>query len=149
MRFCVDYRQLNERTVKDSYPLPSIDVCLDALACARWFSTIDLRSDYHQVELAPKDAENTTFVTRCGTFQFRVMPFGLCNALATFQRLMNVALAGLDPMVCLVYLDDIIVPSPDLGAHLEGLTWLFKRLRSIGLKLKSTVPMGLRLSDRF
>ena len=73
--------------------------------------------------LDPKDADKTTFVTRCRTFQFRVMPFGLCNAPATFQRLMNVALAGLDPMVCLVYLDDIIVHSPDLGAHLERLTW--------------------------
>ena len=136
MRFCVDYRQLNERTVKDSYPLPRIDVCLDALAGAKWFSTFDLRSGYHQVELDPRDADKTTFVTRRGTFRFRVMPFGLCNAPATFQRLMNVALAGLDPMVCLVYLDDIIVHSPDLRAHLERLIWLFERLLRTGLKLK-------------
>ena len=136
MRFCVDYRQLNERTVKDSYPLPRIDDCLDELADARWFSTFDLLSRYHQVELDLRDAGKTTFVARSGIFRFRVMPFGLCNAPATFQRLMNVALAGLDPMVCLVYLDDIIVHSPALEAHLERLTWLFERLRSTGLMLK-------------
>ena len=107
MRCCVDYRHLNERT-EGYYPLPRIDVCLDALAGARWFSTFDLRSGYHQVMLDPKDADKTTFVTRCGTFRFRVMPFWLCNAMATFQPLMNVALAGLNPMMCLVYLDDIV-----------------------------------------
>ena len=88
------------------------------------------------MKLDPRDADNTTFVTRHGTYRFCVMPFGLCNAPATFQRRMNVALAGLDPIVCLVYIDDIIVHSPDLEAHLKRLTWLFERLRSIGLKLK-------------
>ena len=89
---CVDYRQLNERTVKDSYPLPRIDVCLDALVGATWFFTFDVRSGYHQVEMDPKDFDMTTFVTRRGPFRFKVMPFRLCNAPATFQRLMNVAM---------------------------------------------------------
>ena len=136
LRFCVGYRQLNERTRKDSYPLPSIDVCLDALAGAAWFSTFDLRSGYHQVEMEPSDADKTTFVTRRGTFKFNVMPFGLCNAPATFQRLMNVAMAGLDPLVCLVYLDDIIVHSTNLHDHVDRLRLLFDRLLETGLKLK-------------
>ena len=93
LRFCVDYRQLNERTVKDSYPLPRIDVCQEALAGATWFSTFDPRSEYHQVEMDSNDSEKTTFVTWRGTFRFKVMPFGLCNAPATFQRLMNMAMA--------------------------------------------------------
>ena len=97
LRFCVDYRQINERTMKVSYPLPRIDVCLDALAGATWFSTFDLRSGYHQVEMDVRDSDKTTFATRRGTFRFKVMPFGLCNAPATFQRLMNVALAVLNP----------------------------------------------------
>ena len=103
LRFCVDYRQLNERTVKDSYPLPRIDACLDALAEATWFSTLDLRLGYQQVEMDPKDSDKTTFVTRRGTFRLKVMPVGLYNTPATFQQLMNVAMAGLDPDVFLAY----------------------------------------------
>ena len=125
LRFCVDYRQLNERTVKDAYPLPSIDACLDELAGAAWFSTFDLRSGYHQVKVDPRDADMTTFVTRRGTYSFRVMPFGLCNAPATFLRLMNVAM---NPEICFLYLDDIIVHSRDLDSHMERLEALFERL---------------------
>ena len=113
LRFCVDYRQQNERTIKDAYPLPRIDVCLDA----SWFSTFDLRSEYYQVEMDPRDEDKTTFASRRGPFRFKVMQFGLCNAPATFQRLMNVALAELNPVVCLVYLDDMIVHSVDLESH--------------------------------
>ena len=134
--FCVDYRQLNERTVKDSYPLPRKDICLEALAGAMWFSTFDLRSGYHQVEMNFKDSDKTMFVTRRGTFRFKMMPFGLCNAPPTFQRLMNVAMSGFDPEICLVYLDDIIVHSWDLGSHLDRLERLFERLTRAGLKLK-------------
>ena len=98
LRYCVDYRQLNKRTVMDSYPPPRIGVCLEAT----WFSTFDLRSGYHQVEMVLIDSDKSTFVTRRGTFRFNVMPFGLCNAPATFQGLMSVAMAGLDTKVCLV-----------------------------------------------
>ena len=122
--------------MKDSYPLPRIDVCLDALAGAIWFSTFDLSSGYHQVEMDIRDSDKTTFVIRRGTFRFNVMPFGLCNAPTTFQRLMNVALAGLDPEVCLGYLDDSIVHSRDLGSHLDRLERLFERLTRAGMKLK-------------
>ena len=75
---------MNERMVKDSYPLPRIYVCLEALAGATWFSTFDLRSGYHQVEMDPKDSDKTMFLTRRGTFRFKVMTFGLCNTPATF-----------------------------------------------------------------
>ena len=90
----------------------------------------------HQVEMDPNDSNKTTFVTRRGTFKFNVMPFGLCNAPATFQSLMNVAMAGLDPLICLVYLDDIIVHSKDFQNYLDRLRLLFDRLLTTGLKLK-------------
>ena len=122
--------------MKDAYPLPRIDVCLDALAGACWFSAFDLRSRYHQVKMELRDADKTTFATRRGTFRFKVMPFGLCNAPATFQQLMNVALAGLDPEVCLMYLDDIIVHSVDLESHLVLFEILLMRLMAADLKLK-------------
>ena len=94
---------------------------------AELFSTFDFRSGYHQVEIDPRDSDRTTFVTKQGIFRLNVMPFGLCNAPATFQRLMNVAMAGLESMICLVYLDDIIVYSRNLSAHLDRLRLLFDR----------------------
>lgn len=115
----MDYRQLNQHMLKDCYHLPWIDASLDALGGSRWFSTFDLRSGYHQVEMDPSDADKTTFLTRNGSFHFKVMPFGVCNAPATFQRLMNVVLSGLSVDVLLVYLDNITVHSTDLPSHLE------------------------------
>jgi len=123
-RFCVDYRGLNDRTTKDSYPLPRIDDCLDTLSGASWFSTFDLRSGYHQVAMDPADVHKTAFTTRWGTFAFRVMPFGLCNAPATFQWLMDCVMKGLNYEMCLVYLDDIILFSASIDDHLERLAML-------------------------
>ena len=94
-RLCVDYRRLNLATVKDAYPLPRIDDTLDMLAGKRWFSTLDLASGYWQVSLSPEARCKTAFATHSGLFQFRVMPFGLCNAPATFERLMDRVLQGL------------------------------------------------------
>ena len=136
LRFCVDYRQLNERTIKDTYPLPRIDDCLDTLGGSTWFSTMDLRSGYHQVALDSRDADKTTFITRRGTFAFNVMPFGLCNAPATFQRLMDCTMAGLNYEMCLLYLDDIIVFSRNLDTHLNRLNMVLDRLKQANLKLK-------------
>ena len=96
LRFCMDYRKLNEVSQKDAYPLPRIDGCLDAMNGARWFSTFDLRSGYHQVLINEESRDKTTFITREGTFRFRVMPFGLPGAPATFQRLMDVVVSGLN-----------------------------------------------------
>ena len=94
-RFCVDYRRLNLATVKDAYPLPRIDDTLDMLAGKKWFSTLDLASGYWQVSLSPDARCKTAFATHSGLFEFRVMPFGLCNAPATFERLMDRGLTGI------------------------------------------------------
>ena len=84
-RCCIDYRQLNSVTIKDAYPLPRIDSCLDAMAEARWFSTFDLRSSYHQVKVADEDMDKTAFICPKGMFSYRTMPFGLCNAVRRFR----------------------------------------------------------------
>ena len=137
-RFCVDYRWLNLATVKDAYPLPRIDDTLDMLAGKRWFSTLDLANGYWQVSLSPEARSKTAFATHSGLFQFRVMPFGLCNAPATFARLMDRVLQGLQWSRCLVYLDDIISFGTTFDDSLDNLTLIFERLCSYGLQLKST-----------
>ena len=137
-RFCVDYRRLNSLTVKDAYPLPRIDDTLDILGGKRWFVTLDLASGYWQVSLSPDARCKTAFATHSGLFQFNVMPFGLCNAPATFERLMDRVLQGLRWFRCFVNLDDIISFGTTFDDGLENLTLVFKRLRSHGLQLKST-----------
>ena len=135
-RFCVDYRKLNRVTVKDAYPLPRIDDSLNQMSGAKWFSTLDLCSGYWQVEVEPKDRQKTAFATRKGLYQFQVMPFGLCNAPATFERLMETVLAGLQWDICLIYLDDVIVFGKEFEDMIENLSVIFERLLSAGLKLK-------------
>ncbi len=126
-RFCVDYRKLNHVTKKDSYPLPRIDDTLEALAGAKWFSSLDLKSGYWQVQLDPDDKEKTAFSEGRGLWQFRVMPFRLCNAPATFERLMEQILTGLPLTVCLVYLDDILVPGRTFEQQIGNLRTVFMR----------------------
>ena len=116
--------------------MPRLDTFLDAMNGARWFSTFDLRSGYHQVLMDEESADKTTFITREGTFRFRVLPFGLMGAPATFQRLIDLVMSGLNLEVCLVYLNDIIVFSVDVPNHLVRLRAVFSRLRAGGLKLK-------------
>ena len=133
-RFCVDYRKLN--AVKDAYPVPRIDETLDALNGAKWFSTLDLASGYWQVALEDDAKEKSSFVVRNGLYRWKCMPFGLCNAPATFERLMEKVMSGLQWEILMIYLDDIIVFGKTVTEMIERLKIVFSRLRSAGLKLK-------------
>ena len=134
-RLCVDYRQLNKLVYKDTYPLPHIDTCLGSLNGATWFSTLDLRSGYHNIPIRHADKDKTAFITRRGCFRYNVLPFGMSTAPANFQRLMDLVLCGLTYQTCLVYLDDIIVFSADFDSHVQRLREVFDRIRNAGLKL--------------
>ena len=144
LRFCIDFRKLNAVTKGDCYPLPKISACLDALSGAHYFSAFDLRSGYYQVAMDPKDADKTSFVTKSGTYRFERLPMGLKNAGATFQRMMDLIMQGLNFEICLIYLDDIIVYSRTITEHVERLEVLFQRLRSTHLKLKPSKCRILR-----
>ena len=136
LRFCVDFRQLNASTIKDTHPLPRINDLLDALHGARWFSTLDLKSGYWQVPIMEWDKEKTAFRTSSGQlFEFNQVPFGLCNAPATFSHLMDCVLSGLHWETCPFYLDDIIVFSSTWEEHLARLRQVFEQLRHAKLKL--------------
>lgn len=137
-RFCVDYRHLNKITKKDVYPLPRIDDALDCLYGATYFSSIDLRSGYWQISVDDMDREKTAFVTPDGLYQFKVMPFGLCNAPATFERMMDSLLQGFKWSTCLCYLDDVIVYSPTFDTHLDRLRAILDVFRRAGLQLNSS-----------
>ncbi|GFV40676.1 retrovirus-related Pol polyprotein from transposon 297 [Trichonephila clavipes] len=137
-RFCVDYRKLNSVTKKkDVYPLPRIDDTLDCLKGAMFFSSMDLRSGYWQIEIDEADREKTAFITPEGLYEFKVMPFGLCNAPATFERMMDNLLRHFKWTMCLCYLDDIIVFSETFEDHLIRLRLVLKCLQEAGLKLNS------------
>ena len=136
LRFCIDFRQLSASTIKDAHPLPRINDLLDTLHGARWFSTFDLKSGYWQVPIMEQDKEKTAFRTSGGQlFEFNQVPIGLCNALATFSRLMDRVLASLHWKTCLFYLDDIIVFATTWEEHLACLSQVFERLRHAKLKL--------------
>jgi len=136
LRYCIDYRRLNAVTQKANYPLPRIDACHDSLGGNTLFSCLDMRSSYWQVRVSDEDVDKTCFVTRKGVYGFKVLPFGLCNAPSTFQRLVDLAFAGLTWEICLAYLDDLIVFSQTFDEHLERLQMVFDRLREANLKLK-------------
>ena len=129
LRMCIDYRTLNAKTVKDAYALPRIIESMDAMTGSKWFTTLDLQSAYNQVQMEPADQHKTAFTTPLGLF-------GLCNAPATFQRLMQTAFHAEMFNILLVYLDDIVVYSDTLDEHLARLDTVFTRLKSYGLKLE-------------
>ena len=118
MRFCIDYRKLNQITRKDSHPLPRITEALDSLGGAHYFSTLDLRSGYWQIEMEDDSKEKTAFITHNGLYEFNTLPFGLCNSPATFQWVMTHVLRGLEWDNCLVYINDPIIFSRTFDDHL-------------------------------
>ena len=138
MRFCVDYRKLNSITVRDAYPLPRIDQCLGTLNGNKFFSNLDLTAGYWQIPMVEEDKQKTAFITNDGLFEFNVLSFGLVNAPATFQRYMDMVVAGLKWKNLLVYLDDICIFSKSFEEHLVHLTEVLERLRAYNLRLKPT-----------
>ena len=132
----LDYRKLNAITKLDAYPLPHIDDALEQLAFKKYFCTFDLASGYFQLPMHPDDCHKTAFITHLGLFEWLVLPMGLSNSPATFQRCMAQVFRGLEPNHCLVYLDDIIVFSRDFAETMQNLESVFKRLEKANLTLK-------------
>ena len=136
VRWCIDYRALNDVTIKDVYPLPLVDECLDTLAGSVWFSKLDANSAYWQIKIREKDRKKTAFITKYGLYEHVRMGFGLCNAPATYARVMGLVLRGLTWKTCLAFLDDILVLGSSFEDHLSHLKEIFERFRHHGLKLK-------------
>lgn len=133
---CIDYRQLNQRTKKDAYALPCIEEILNALSGNKYFSILDMKSGYHQVELLEEHKEGTAFtVGPLGFYEFNRLPFGLSNSPATYQRLMESCLGDLHLNICFIFLDDLIIFSKSYDEHMHRLQLVFDKLRESGLKL--------------
>ncbi|KAE8239094.1 hypothetical protein A4X13_0g8254 [Tilletia indica] len=133
-RFCVDYRNLNSVTVADRYPLPTTDAVFQTLQGKRWYSSLDAIRGYHQYPVRPEDRWKTAFVCHRGLYQYRTVPFGLRNAPAVFQRMMDQVLGSLRWKTAVVYIDDVVVATATLAEHLESLDIILSRATDLGLK---------------
>ena len=136
VRWCLDYRALNKVTVKDAFPLPKIEECLDSLAGTRFYSTLDMNSGYWQIELEESDQHKTAFITKYGLFEWTRMGFGLCNAPATFQRAVQLVLHGMQWSKVLSYLDDVVVFGTTFQEARDNLVEALERFQKYNLRLK-------------
>lgn len=127
LRMCIDYRALNQLTVRNTSPLPRIDECLDRLKGASYFTSLDLKSGYHQIRIQPEDVPKTAFNTRYGKFEFLVLPFGLCNSPPSFQQWMNDLLGDFIDSFALVYLDDVLIYSKTWEDHKKHVRLVLER----------------------
>ena len=136
--FCpvVDFRRINDVTTTETYPLPQLQDWFDALGGAQFFSTLDLKSGYWQVPLDSSSKEKTAFSCHLGNFEFNVLPFGLKNAPAHFQKMMEIILSGLHWKRCIIYIDDIILFSTTFDDHLTTIREVFDALTKANLKIK-------------
>uniref|UniRef100_A0A3B3H990 Gypsy retrotransposon integrase-like protein 1 n=1 Tax=Oryzias latipes TaxID=8090 RepID=A0A3B3H990_ORYLA len=135
VRLCIDYRKLNMQTIKDAYALPNLEETFSALTGSKWFSVLDLKSGYYQIEVDEVDKQKTAFVCPLGFWEFNRMPQGITNAPSTFQRLMEKCMGDINLKEVLVFLDDLIVFSETLEEHEARLLNVLNRLRAYGLKL--------------
>ena len=136
VRPCVDYRRLNKVTKPDAFPVPKVDECIDAVSGSKIFSTLDLTCGYFQVPVRKQDIPKTAFVSKHGLYEFTSTPFGMINSGATFQRVMELALKGLQWHICIIYIDDCIIFSATLDEHIQRLKMVLQRFREANLKLK-------------
>jgi len=149
LRFCVDFRQLNKVTEADAYPLPRIDTALESLNGSTFYSSLDLAAGYWQIKLEPESCKYTAFVCTEGLFEFVVLPFGLHDAPAAFQRLMDNVLADLKYRELLWYLDDVLCFSKTFDSHLAALETVFRRFAKAGLMLRPEKCKFLRTKTKF
>lgn len=138
LRFCIDFRKLNSRTIKDAYTLPRIDDTIDTHLGAKFFSKLDLRSGYWQVEMKEEDKYKTAFsVGNLGFYECNRMAFGLTNAPATFQRLMECTMGEMNLRESLIFLDDSLIFSENFEDHLEMVRGSIQQVKTTGSKIKS------------
>ena len=150
LRMCLDFRQLNDKTIKDSYSLPRIEELLEGLAGNRYFTVLDLKSGYHQLEVYEPHRERTAFtVGPLGFYEYNRLAFGLSNAPATYQRFMSECLGPLNHTICEVFLDDVIIFSSTLEEHLIRLEQVFQRFRECNLKLSAKKCHFMKDSVRY
>ena len=128
VRWCIDLRKLNYVTVKDCYPLPLLQDCIDDLEGCRYLTTLDVASGYYQLEVAEEDRDKTEFVTKYGLFSFCRMPFGLCNAPATFSHSISLVLRVLSWKSVIAFLDDVVVLGRGFDSHMVNLSDALRRL---------------------
>jgi len=133
-RFCLDYRKLNNITIKDNYPIPLIEETLDTLKGAKFFTSLDLASGYWQIGFSGLAKQKTALISQKGLFQFGVLPLGLSNAVSAFQRTMEVVLEGVPNVK--VYLDDILIFSENFEDHIHHIKTVFQKLLEANLKIK-------------